>query len=227
MAEKKFLDQTGTETVVNWAKEKFVQHDGEKGLTTNDFTDDYKATIDNIPSTYVGMSDYLSQMTKKVDKEDGKGLSTNDFTTVEKTKLGAVESGAQVNKLESIKVNGIAQSVVSKGVDITVPTKTSELTNDSNFVTASTMQSEIQKASTINKEIVDTVPLPANAKENTIYLKKNTDGASGDVYSEYLLVNGAMEKIGTTATEVDLSGYLQVTDVTGITLDELNTILNS
>lgn len=35
--------------------------------------------------------------------------------------LGTVESGAQVNKIETIKVNGTTLSVVSKAVDITLP----------------------------------------------------------------------------------------------------------
>ena len=38
----------------------------------------------------------------KVDKEDGKILSTNDYTTEEKNKLKGIESGAQVNKVNSV-----------------------------------------------------------------------------------------------------------------------------
>lgn len=37
-------------------------------------------------------------------------------------------------KIESISVNGVEQPIVDKNVDIPVPTKTSDLTNDSNFV---------------------------------------------------------------------------------------------
>jgi hypothetical protein len=58
----------------------------------------------------------------KVDKIKGKGLSTNDYTTAEKNKLGGIAAGAQVNVIESIKVNGQAQAIDSKGVNITVPT---------------------------------------------------------------------------------------------------------
>lgn len=58
----------------------------------------------------------------KVDKIEGKGLSTNDYTTAEKNKLGGIAAGAQVNVIESIKVNGQAQAIDSKGVNITVPT---------------------------------------------------------------------------------------------------------
>lgn len=35
--------------------------------------------------------------------------------------LGDVEAGAQVNKIETIKVNGVAQGVASKSVNITIP----------------------------------------------------------------------------------------------------------
>lgn len=71
---------------------------------------------------------------KFVAQESGKGLSTNDYTTTEKNKLAGIASGAQVNVIETVKVNGTALSVTSKAVDVAVPTATSDLTNDSNFV---------------------------------------------------------------------------------------------
>ena len=76
---------------------------------------------------------YITQKYKEyfVAKEAGKGLSTNDYTTAEKTKLAGIEAGAQVNDIEVIKVNGTAQTPdVNKAVDITVPTKLSNLTDD-------------------------------------------------------------------------------------------------
>ena len=73
----------------------------------------------------------------KVDKVDGKGLSTNDYTSDEKTKLAGVATGAQVNVLEGIQKNGSTITPVNKIANITVPTATSELTNDSGFITTS------------------------------------------------------------------------------------------
>ena len=64
----------------------------------------------------------IAAVGNKVDKIEGKGLSTNDYTTAEKNKLGGIAAGAQVNVIESIKVNGQAQAIDSKGVNITVPT---------------------------------------------------------------------------------------------------------
>ena len=72
----------------------------------------------------------------KVDKVDGKGLSTNDYTSNEKTKLANIASGAQVNVLEGIQKNGTNVTVTNKIANITVPTKTSDITNDSGFITA-------------------------------------------------------------------------------------------
>ena len=59
---------------------------------------------------------------KKVDKVEGKGLSTNDYTNDEKTKLEGIAAGAQVNVIETVKVNGVALTPADKAVDVTVPT---------------------------------------------------------------------------------------------------------
>lgn len=90
--------------------------------------------LDKLKTLYAGKDATETALGNKVDKVSGKGLSTNDYSTSEKNKLSGIASGAQVNVIESIKVNGTAQSVSSKAVDVTVPTKTSDLTNDSGFV---------------------------------------------------------------------------------------------
>lgn len=71
----------------------------------------------------------------KVDKVEGYGLSKNDFTDTLKSKLDGIEASADVNLIESISVNGTTRTITNKNVDIIVPTKTSDLTNDSDFTT--------------------------------------------------------------------------------------------
>ena len=66
----------------------------------------------------------------KVNKITGKSLSTNDYTTEEKNKLAGIAAGAQVNVIESVKVNGATQPISNKEANISVPTKLSQLTND-------------------------------------------------------------------------------------------------
>ena len=91
-------------------------------VVTLDILSHFKSKLDEVFDT-------------KVDKVQGKGLSANDFTNDLKTKLDGIAAGAQVNVIESISVNGTSQTITSKGVDITMPTKLTDLTNDGNFVT--------------------------------------------------------------------------------------------
>lgn len=58
-----------------------------------------------------------------VKAEPGKGLSTNDFTTAYMTKLDAVEAGAQVNAIETIKVNNTEVAINDKTVNIEIPSQ--------------------------------------------------------------------------------------------------------
>lgn len=83
------------------------------------------------------------QLANKVDKDGSKVLSTNDYTTEEKNKLAAIEATAQVNKIESVKVNNVALEITDKAVNVAVPTKVSELQNDSSFVTSATHTSDL------------------------------------------------------------------------------------
>ena len=99
---------------------------GNITLYASDISDVYSKTeVDNIASG-------------KVDKVSGKGLSTNDYTTTEKNKLSGIASGAQVNVIETVKVNGTALTPSSKAVNVTVPTKVSDLTNDTGYITGVT-----------------------------------------------------------------------------------------
>lgn len=114
---------------------------------------------------YYNKDDVDGLLGGKVDTVTGKGLSTNDFTSILKTKLDGIASGAQVNVIETVKVNGTAQTVTSKAVDISVPTKISQLTNDSGFITASDVPQEVEYVDSSNtfadvKAIVDAGHLP-------------------------------------------------------------------
>jgi len=92
-----------------------------------------------------------NMLSGKVDKVDGKGLSTNDYTSDEKTKLANVAAGAQVNVLEGIQKNGTNVTVTNKIANITVPTATSDLTNDSGFITTSDIPEGAAASTTVPK----------------------------------------------------------------------------
>lgn len=90
-------------------------------------------------------------------------------------------------------------------------------TQVSNLITAAL--ADIQG---ITFEIVQT--LPATGEAGTIYLISHS-GSAPDVYDEYIYVNNGWEKLGTT--DIDLSGYVQDSDLVAITNAEIDTIVAS
>lgn len=76
----------------------------------------------------------------------------------------------------------------------------------------------VANAHHLKREIVSVLPEVSEANEDTIYMVPdagNTDaaGSNKSVYTEYMLVNGAFERIGTS--DVDLSNYFTKDQVTG------------
>ena len=67
-----------------------------------------KKNIDASGLLYFGKEYFKKLQTKFVAIETGKTLTTNDYTTSEKEKLEGIESGAEVNIVETVKVNGTA-----------------------------------------------------------------------------------------------------------------------
>lgn len=161
----------------------------------------------------------------KVDAESGKGLSTNDYTSEEKQKLSGIASGAQVNVIESVRVNGTELTPSSKAVDVTVPTNVSQLTNDNGFQTQSQVQSLINSAvgSITSIRFEKVTSLPATGSDSVIYLVAHSHGTQ-DIYDEYIWLSetNTYEKIGNT--DIDLSGYVKESELIAITTNDLNTM---
>lgn len=151
-------------------------------------------------------------------------MSSSDFT-----KLSGIAAGAEANVLESVSVNGTALPITNKGVDVTVPTAVSSLTNDSNFQTdtevASAIAAAIADVTQFDYEVV--ASLPATGEKGIIYLVSNS-GTGSNVYDEYIWMAGdpgRFEKIGTT--DIDLSGYVQATEMTTIPDADIIAAVNS
>lgn len=107
------------------------------------------------------LTDYAkkSDLDSKVDKDGNKVLSTNDFTTALKNNLNSAythsmsahaPSNAERNTIVTIKRNGTALTPdSSRAVNITVPIKTSDLTNDSDFATNSSVDAKLANKVTV------------------------------------------------------------------------------
>mgnify|MGYP000047819221 CR=1 FL=1 len=186
------------------------------------------------------ISKIKTALNEKVDVVSGKGLSTNDYTSAEKQKLSGIASGAQANVIESVKVNGTKLTPSSKAVDVTVPTKTSQLTNDSGYqsatsvesiITAKGYQTQSQVQSLINSAVGNITSikyekvnsLPTTGSNGVIYLVAHSHGTQ-DIYDEYIWLaeTKTYEKIGNT--DIDLSAYVKKSELTAITTNDLNTM---
>jgi hypothetical protein len=145
--------------------EKSKLHGIEAGAQVNtmlgvkgDAETDYRAGNVNITKENIGLGNVdntadadkpISTATQtalsgKVDKVTGKGLSSNDFTTEEKNKLAGIEAGAEVNVQANWNESDQTSDAFIQNKP-SIPSKTSELTNDSGFVTDATMQSALDQ----------------------------------------------------------------------------------
>ena len=117
-------------------------------------------------------------------------------------------------------------------VENSIPKSLSELSNDENFIkntvndlvnyysktqtyTKNEVHSLISSIDKFKPEIVESLPTE-NVSTTTIYLIAKTDTENNDYYDEYLYINNAWEKIGSTKINFNPNEYLKVLDVEGV-----------
>lgn len=136
--------------------------------------------------------------TKKTEAIKAAAAETTKQVTAAKTELQA-NIGKKANKATTLAGYGIADAYTK---------------NEANTAIAAA----VANAHHLKREIVSVLPEVSEANEDTIYMVPDagsTDaaGSNKSVYTEYMLVNGAFERIGTS--DVDLGNYFtkdQVTD---------------
>lgn len=320
MSNYKYLDDNGLiyyHSKVKALLNNKVDKVSGKGLSTNDYTTTEKNKLSGIATGAevnqnafgkIKVGNTTVNATAKQDTVELAGESniTVDLNTTSGKKI-TIATSAQANVIESIKVNGTAQTITSKAVDITVPTATSDLTNDSGFITASDyatnqkggtfkaggtiyvqngqikasqLTSEQAESNTYNNDVASVLAvknllngrnlettgnkvtsisssstdtqypsaksvytsiqdaigsitgisfevvqtLPETGTAGVIYLVPNS-GTGMNIYDEYVWIASAtsFEKIG--STDVDLSNYVQKTEMVAITNAEIDTIV--
>lgn len=118
--------------------------------------------------------------------------------------------------------------LVNKADTSSIPTAVSDLTNDLDFQTGTEVATAIDEAlagiTGIDFEIVQT--LPATGEKGVIYLVPQSGGSGSNIYDEYIWITnsgvGSFEKIG--STDIDLSGYVQFTDIIYATNAEIDAL---
>ena len=191
---------------------------------------------------YFGPTDtlYLVQLIytefqKYVEAQAGMGLSSNDFTTALKNKLEAID----ISAIEAEITNGLATKANLSGATFTgtvqLPTAAAG-TNDTTaastaFVVAAIAQALSQytgihfDADTTGFGYTDLSDLQTKhpiGQNGYIYLVQNS-GSGANTKDEYFWngddQSGSYELFGSTS--IDLSGYLQVSDVAEMTQAEV------
>ena len=129
-----------------YATETWVGNQGYlTGITSGDVTTalGYTPYNSSNPDGYItssALSGYATE-TWVTNKGYITGITSSDVTTA----LGYTPynstnpSGYQANVIEAIQVNGTAQTVTLKTVDISVPTDTGDLTNNAGYITSSAL----------------------------------------------------------------------------------------
>lgn len=120
-----------------------------------------------------------TELDKKVDKVTGKQLSTNDYTTAEKTKLTGIAAGAEVNKIDAVKVNGTALGITDKAVNIDL----------SNYATKSTTLAGYGITNAYTKDEVNT-ELGKKANSSDVYTKTEVNDALANKLSNTDVIDG-------------------------------------
>lgn len=144
-------------------------------------------------------------------------------------------TNAERNTVVGIQRNGTDVTIDSatRKANIIIPTKVSDLSNDSKFQTQSQVSAAITaavgdivgieyvilKVGEYNGNGVPTI----TGNVGKIYLVPKTPSETANIYTEWIYANGAFEKIGDTA--VDLSGYVQESELIPLTNAQIDEIM--
>lgn len=232
---KKYLDGDGLlyyhQKVVN----QFVKKDGAKVLSTNDYTTTEKNKLAGIEegATKTTIVDGLTSTSATSALSANQGKVLNDKIAAINTNLEDLGAGDMLKSVYDVNDDGVVDNAEKLGGQLPsyyakasdIPTNNNELTNGAGYQTASQVTTAINNAIAdiqgISYEVV--TELPSTGEAGVIYLISN-NGSNPNIYDEYIYTNGVFEKIGTT--DVDLSNYVQSTDLVAITNSEIDTIVS-
>ena len=157
--------------------------------------------------------------------ETGKGLSTNDYTTADKDKLAGINGLADLTDDATHRVVTDTEKATWNAKQAALVFNTTYNASTNKVATMTDVQNAVSAITGIKFEKVEV--LPATGVVGTIYLVPKTPAATNNVYTEYYwdATNSAWEKLGDTT--IDLSNYLQKTDIDAISAEEISDIFDA
>lgn len=211
-------DKLVAKTQLNYFKtkldEEFVAKESGKVLSTNDFTNAYKTKLDGIEA---GANKTV--VDESLNKESTNPVQNKAIAT----KLEEITSqGGEPNTIETIKVNGSPlEPDGSKAVDISVPTKVSQLQNDSGYQTAANVEQTLTSKNYATKSDISSVykykgsvesyaELPQSEQQiGDVYNVETADSSHGVKAGDNVAWNGTAWDV--LSGTVDLSNYYDMT----------------
>lgn len=163
------------------------------------------ATKDELPTKTSDLENDSGFITEETDPTVPSWAKQSTKPTYTKTEIGL----GSVDNIKQYSANNPppypVKSVNDKTGDviIDVPSKTSELINDSDFATLAQVEEEIATFDFI--KVVDV--LPETGLENRFYFVPKADSDTQDLFDEFAWINNQWEYIATKRMEVDLTDY--------------------
>lgn len=189
---------------ISAANEKLTVIQGEgEGSIKKAAVDAKQAAIDAAATDATSKADKALEdakadsATKKTEAIKEAAAETTKQVTAAKTELQA-NIDKKANKATTLAGYGIADAYTKDAANTAIATA-------------------VANAHHLKREIVSVLPEVSKANEDTIYMVPNAgntdaEGSNESVYTEYMLVNGAFERIGTS--DVDLGNYFTKDQVT-------------
>lgn len=206
--------------------------------TVSDDLDALETLVGVIPDGYTSttIADYAKELADAVaangyDDTEIKGLIQDNTDAIS-------ELDGEVGDLTTLKTN--EKTSVVGAINEVVDGKANAATTITGYgITDAYTKTEVDSAITtavanaehLKRSIVAALPEVANADAHTIYMVEITGGDGNQKYEEFMLINGAFEKIGDSA--VDLTDYATKTEVTtakgeaNTYADRLNTAMDT
>lgn len=158
--------------------------------------------------------------------------AVNGFmSAADKAKLDGIEEGANAYVLPKATAADLGGVTVGSNITVAdgaISLVKANVTNALGYVPMtseeinSAIATAVAAAPHLKREIVDALPELSAAKEDIIYmLVEDADGGQ-NIYGEYMKVNGAWEKLGTTAA--DLTDYTKEADFGSISDEAINAL---
>ena len=210
-----------------------------KTLTSNDLTNDLKKTYDDTVAKVAALTASGGEP-NKIDtvKVNGTALVPDSEKAVNinvPTDNASLANGAGYQTAANVKTaveaygyqteSNVKSTVEGYGYQTAAQVDTA--ITGKGYQTKSQVDAEIasklKDVTGISFEIVTS--LPTTGKAGTIYLIAHSHGA-GDAYDEYVYIESTnkFEKLG--STDVDLSGYVKITDLIPISNSEIDTMVS-